>query len=50
MCLYHADVVPHEEITIDIAVANPGDSELEFPSRSTVVIGLNEIVLFTHQE
>ncbi len=44
MCLYHVDVVPHEEVITDIAIVNPGDSVIEFPPGSTVVIGVNEIM------
>jgi hypothetical protein len=44
MCLYHVDIAPHEEVITDVAIANPGDSDLEFPPGSTVVIGTNEIM------
>jgi hypothetical protein len=44
MCLYHVDIAPHEEVITDVAIANPGDSDLEFPPGSTVVIGINEIM------
>ena len=44
MCLYHVDIAPTEEIITDVAIANPGDSDLEFPPGSTVVIGVNEIM------
>jgi hypothetical protein len=44
MCLYHVDVVPHEEVITDVAIANPGTSDLEFPPGSTAVIGVNEIM------
>lgn len=44
MCLYHVDVVPHEEVITDIAIANPGEEDLEFPPGSTAVIGVNEIM------
>ena len=43
MCLYHVDIAPHEEVITDVAIANPGDSDLEFPPSRTVVIGINEI-------
>lgn len=43
MCLYHVDVLPHEEVITDIAIANPGEEDLEFPPGSTAVIGVNEI-------
>ena len=44
MCLYHVDIAPHEEVITDVAIANPGDSDLEFPPGSTAVIGINEIM------
>jgi hypothetical protein len=44
MCLYHVDVAPHEEVITDVAIANPGDSDLDFPPGSTAVIGINEIM------
>jgi hypothetical protein len=44
MCLYHVDVVPHEEVITDVAIANPGTSDLEFPPGSTAFIGVNEIM------
>jgi hypothetical protein len=44
MCLYHVDVVPHEEVITDIAIANSGEDDLEFPPGSTAVIGVNEIM------
>jgi hypothetical protein len=44
MCLYHVDVVPHEEVITDIAITNPGEDDLEFPPGSTAVIGINEIM------
>lgn len=44
MCLYHVDIAPHEEVITDVAIANPGDSELDFPPGSTAVIGINEIM------
>ena len=44
MCLYHVDIVPHEEVITDVAIANPGDSDLDFPPGSTAVIGINEIM------
>ena len=43
MCLYHVDIAPHEEVITDVAIANPSDSDLEFPAGSTVVVGINEI-------
>lgn len=43
MCLYHVDVVPNEEVVTDVAIANPGEEDLEFPPGSTAVIGVNEI-------
>jgi hypothetical protein len=50
MCLYHVDIAPHEEVITDVAIANPGDSDLDFPPGSTAVIGINEIMPFAHQE
>jgi hypothetical protein len=44
MCLYHVDIEPHEEVITDVAIANPGESDLEFPPGSTAVIGVNEIM------
>ena len=44
MCLYHVDIAPREEVITDVAIANPGDSDLEFPPGSTAVIGINEIM------
>ena len=44
MCLYHVDIAPHEEVITDVAIANPGDSDLDFPPGSTAVIGINEII------
>jgi hypothetical protein len=44
MCLYHVDIAPQEEVITDVAIANPGDSDLEFPPGSTAVIGVNEIM------
>jgi hypothetical protein len=44
MCLYHVDIVPHEEVITDVAIANPGDSDLVFPPGSTAVIGINEVM------
>ena len=44
MCLYHVDIAPHEEVITDVAIANPGISDLDFPPGSTAVIGINEIM------
>jgi hypothetical protein len=44
MCLYHVDIAPHEEVITDVAIANPGEEDLEFPPGSTAVIGVNEIM------
>jgi hypothetical protein len=44
MCLYHVDIAPQEELITDVAIANPGDSDLDFPPGSTAVIGINEIM------
>lgn len=43
MCLYHVDIAPQEEVITDIAIANPGEEDLEFPPGSSAVIGVNEI-------
>jgi hypothetical protein len=43
MCLYHVDIATHEEVITDIAIANPGEEDLEFTPGSTAVIGVNEI-------
>ena len=44
LCLYHVDIAPHEEVITDVAILNPGSSDLEFPPGSTAVIGINEIM------
>lgn len=53
MCLYHADLhSPHGNHTgtaggvsiTDIAIMNPTSEDITFPSTSTVVIGVNEIM------
>jgi hypothetical protein len=52
LCIYHVDVVPAEvpgsemghEVITDIAIVNPGESDVEFPPGSTAVIGINEIM------
>jgi hypothetical protein len=45
MCIYHVDVPSKAgEVVTDIAIQNPTTSEIKFPSTSTVVIGVNEIV------
>jgi hypothetical protein len=45
MCLYHVDIPPNATAVItDVAIANPGDSDLEFPDGSTAVVGVNEIM------
>src|SRR5262245_40390194 len=44
MCLYHADIAPQDEVITDVAIANPGEEDLEFPPGSTAVIGINEIM------
>ena len=44
MCLYHVDISPQEEVITDVAIANPGAEDLEFPPGSTAVIGINEIM------
>jgi hypothetical protein len=44
MCLYHVDIAPLEEVITDVAIANPGEEDLEFPPGSTAVVGVNEIM------
>src|SRR5918994_3346756 len=48
MCLYHVDIAPLEEVITDIAIANPGEEDLEFPPGSSAVIGVNEIAPGEH--
>jgi len=44
LCLYHADLASDSEITVtDIAIQNNSTDDIDFPSTSTVVIGVNEI-------
>jgi hypothetical protein len=44
LCIYHVDIPSKAgEIVSDIAIQNPTANEIKFPSRSTVVIGVNEI-------
>lgn len=66
LCLYHVDLPAPAEQTnatasanatnttmiTDIAIQNPGDEDITFPSTSTVVIGINEIArgAHTHEE
>ena len=50
MCLYHVDISPTNEVITDVAIANPGSSDLEFPAGSTVVIGVNEIMPGAEEE
>jgi hypothetical protein len=44
MCLYHVDIAPTSEVITDVAIVNPGDSDIEFPPGSTAVVGVNEIM------
>jgi hypothetical protein len=44
MCLYHVDIAPQEEVITDVAILNPGESDVEFPPGSTAVVGINEIM------
>ena len=48
MCLYHVDLnsKPGEAggIITDMAIQNPTDAAITFPSTSTIVIGVNEIM------
>jgi hypothetical protein len=47
MCLYHVDLVSHPDTAngtiTDIALQNPTEDNVQFPSTATVVIGVNEI-------
>ena len=47
MCLYHVDLESHPDTAngtiTDIALQNPTDDNVQFPSTATVVIGVNEI-------
>ncbi len=44
LCLYHADLASDAGNTItDIAIQNNSTDDIDFPSTSTVVIGVNEI-------
>jgi hypothetical protein len=53
LCLYHVDVIPGEvpgeemghEVITDVAILNPGESDVEFLPWSTAVVGINEIML-----
>ena len=48
MCLYHVDVASQPggqaDIITDIAIQNPTSTTMTFPSTSTVVIGVDEIM------
>jgi hypothetical protein len=45
MCLYHVDIAPNATTVItDVAIVNPGSSDIEFPPGSTAVVGVNEIM------
>ena len=45
-CLYHIDLIPNGNVTTitDIALSNPTEDEIEFPSTSSVVIGVNQVI------
>lgn len=48
LCLYHINLPSEEEggfIITDIAIQNPTDNDIELPATSTVVIGINKIML-----
>ena len=49
-CLYHADLIPGGNVTIitDVALKNPTEEDIEFPSTATVVIGINEVTIGEH--
>jgi hypothetical protein len=45
LCLYHADLASQGgNMTTDIAIQNPGESDVDLPATSTVVIGVNKIL------
>lgn len=49
-CLYHADLESDgERIITDVAVQNPTNKSVRFPSTSTIVIGVNEIASMGEQ-
>ena len=46
LCLYHTDLPPEGgSIITDIMIKNPGDNDIKLPATSTVVIGVNKIML-----
>ena len=49
-CLYHIDLIPNGNVTTitDIALSNPTEDEIEFPSTSSVVIGVNQVIEEEH--
>jgi len=49
-CLYHVDLKPSGNVTTitDIALSNPTEDEIEFPSASSVVIGVNQVIEGEH--
>ena len=49
-CLYHVDLTPSRNVTTitDIALSNPTEDEIEFPSTSSVVIGVNQVMEGEH--
>jgi hypothetical protein len=49
-CLYHVDMIPSVNVTTitDIALSNPTEDEIEFPSTSSVVIGVNQVIEGEH--
>ena len=51
-CLYHVDLIPSRNVTTitDIALSNPTEDEIEFPSTSSVVIGVNQVIEGEHTE
>jgi hypothetical protein len=54
LCLYHADLASEQgggNMTItDIAIQNPGEDDVELPATSTVVIGVNKVLLGAAEE
>ena len=49
-CLYHVDLISNGNVTTitDIALSNPTEDEIEFPSTSSVVIGVNQVIEEEH--
>ena len=43
-CLYHVDLDSDETIVTDVAISNPTSKPVQFPTTSTVTVGINEIM------